>query len=69
VQEIGKTKLKGEVVMLKMSYSLARAAGWDEGDKNMKKNGRTMWNEDDWNASCRKFYELMQFITDEETKE
>ena len=35
-----------------MTYDLAMAASRDEGNRSMRKAGRTKWNVDDWNAAC-----------------
>lgn len=34
-----------------MDYKLAHAIGWDAGNASMRKAGRTVWSEDDYNAS------------------
>lgn len=39
--------------------AIARAAGWDAGDRSMRAAGRSAWNEDDWNAACETFDRLM----------
>lgn len=39
---------------------LARAAGWDAGNRSMRDAGRTRWNEDDWNEAARTTNELMR---------
>lgn len=40
-------------------YKLAHAAAWDAGTANMRKHGRTQWDQDDWNAMCAEFNRLM----------
>ncbi len=42
---------------------MAHAAAWDEGNRSAKKNGRKEWKEEDWNAACRKFEEIMPLDT------
>jgi hypothetical protein len=32
--------------------SLIRASAWDAGNASMRAGNRTVWNEDDYNASC-----------------
>ena len=41
-----------------LDYKLIHAAGWDAGNRSMQANGRTSWNEDDWNAACAEFARL-----------
>lgn len=36
----------------KSDVATARAVGQDAGNRNARKNGRTVWNEDDWNAAA-----------------
>jgi hypothetical protein len=36
---------------LTMTYEIALAAGKDAANRNMRQNGRTVWNEDDYNAA------------------
>jgi hypothetical protein len=35
-----------------MNYKLAMAAGRDAATRNMRKAGRSEWNEDDWNVAA-----------------
>ena len=35
--------------------SIAHAAGWDAGDRNMRKHGRVKWNDDDWNVAAETY--------------
>lgn len=41
-----------------MTRETARAAAMDAGNRNMRENGRTKWNEDDWNVAAREFNRL-----------
>uniref|UniRef100_A0A6M3JQ92 Uncharacterized protein n=1 Tax=viral metagenome TaxID=1070528 RepID=A0A6M3JQ92_9ZZZZ len=38
--------------MLKITREIARSIGRDAANRNMKKGGRTEWNEDDWNVGA-----------------
>ena len=38
---------------MKITKSTAYAVGQDAGNRNMKKNGRIRWNEEDWNAAAK----------------
>ena len=49
--------MKGKRPMT-MTYQIAMAAARDEGNRHMRKHGRTVWNEDDWNAMCAEFNRL-----------
>ena len=51
---------------IKMNYKLAMAYGQDEGNRNMLKNSRVMWNEEDWNRAAEAFKGLWG---DEDRKE
>ena len=44
---------------MKMTYKIAMAAGQDAGNRNMKKAGRTAWNEEDWNVAAALVAKLM----------
>ena len=33
---------------------MAMLAGMDEGNRNMRKEGRTAWNENDWDIAAKK---------------
>jgi hypothetical protein len=35
-----------------MTYKIAMAAGRDAANRNMKANGRTVWNEEDYNIAA-----------------
>ncbi len=35
-----------------MDYKLAMACGQDKDTRNMRKNGRKAWNEEDWNIAA-----------------
>lgn len=39
--------------------AVCRAAAWDAGTRSMKANGRTVWNEDDFNAAAREYEQLI----------
>lgn len=39
-------------------YKFAHSAGWDAGNRSMRKAGRSKWNDDDWNAACAEFERL-----------
>ena len=51
-----------EGVMRKITYNMAMAAGWDEGDRSAKKAGRKKWNRSDWNAAAKKANELLDLM-------
>lgn len=42
-----------------MNYIFAHAIAKDEADRNMRKQGRTKWNEKDWNIAAKRFNEIM----------
>jgi hypothetical protein len=42
-----------------MTYKIAMAAGQDAGNRNMKKAGRTSWNEDDFNVAAEVTQKLL----------
>lgn len=46
---------------IKWTWELARAAAQDEGNRNMRRNGRTEWNHEDYNAAAR----LLNTLADE----
>jgi hypothetical protein len=50
------------MMKIKWTYQLARAAAQDEGNRNMKRNGRSEWNEDDYNAASNKLNSLVDCI-------
>jgi hypothetical protein len=41
-----------------MTLEIARAAAMDAADRQMHKNGRTRWNEADYNLASTRFCEL-----------
>jgi len=45
-----------------MAVTLTRALAWaaatDEANRHMRRNGRSAWNEDDYNVACEAFYRL-----------
>jgi hypothetical protein len=45
-----------------LTYAIARAAGQDEGNRNMRKNGRTQWNEEDYSVASKKTNELIDLL-------
>jgi hypothetical protein len=44
--------------MIQMNYKPAHAAAMDEGNRHMRKNGRNVWTEDDYNACAEEFNRL-----------
>lgn len=44
--------------MIEMTRTLANAAAMDAANRNMRKNGREQWNEDDYNIASREFNRL-----------
>lgn len=42
------------------AYALAQAAGRDAGIRSAACNGRTQWDEEDWNHACETFAGMMQ---------
>jgi hypothetical protein len=45
---------------MKATAAIARAAGQDAGNRNMKANGRTAWNEADWNVAAETMQRIME---------
>jgi len=43
---------------VKLTKETARAAATDAGNRSMRKAGRTIWNEDDYNAAVDEFDRL-----------
>ena len=41
-----------------MTQDLARAAGMDTADRNMRQAGRTEWSEEDWNDAVAEYDRL-----------
>lgn len=51
-----KDEKRGEVLtMSPITYAIVHAAAWDEANRHMKRNGRTEWDESDWNVACGVF--------------
>jgi hypothetical protein len=48
---------------IELTYQLCMAIGQDEGDRNMRKNGRKAWNEEDYNVAAKKANELLDKIS------
>lgn len=46
-----------------ITYKVAMAAGADAANKNMRANGRTTWNEDDWNVMAAVIARLLSPTT------
>jgi len=44
---------------MNITYKIAMAAGQDAGNRQMKSEGRTTWNEADWNEAARVTTELL----------
>lgn len=49
---------------IRTTVRIARAAGWDAGNRSMKAAGRTAWNEEDWNVACEVFETMMRRIAE-----
>lgn len=47
-------------MLIKIDRQLASAAGQDAANRNMKKEGRRVWNEEDWNIAAKTFNDLMK---------
>ncbi|MFN8926097.1 MAG: hypothetical protein ACK5WM_11160 [Rhodospirillales bacterium] len=47
-----------------MTVRIARAAGWDAGNRSMTVAGRAAWNEEDWNVACEVFETMMRRIAE-----
>ena len=45
-----------------LTYEIARATGKDVANQQMRKQGRTEWNLDDWNLACATFDRLKPYI-------
>lgn len=43
---------------LTMTPQIARAAAWDAANRNMRKNGRKVWNEEDYNVAVAEYDRL-----------
>lgn len=42
--------------------ALASAAGQDKGNRSMRKAGRTVWNREDYNASCKEWARVFKAL-------
>lgn len=49
---------------VRMTVRIARAAGWDAGNRSMTVARRTAWNEEDWNVACEVFETMMRRIAE-----
>lgn len=47
--------------MITMNYSICMDAARDKGNRNMRKNGRTQWNIDDWDAAAKELDRVDQY--------
>ncbi len=45
--------------MPELNYDMCMAAGADAGDYNMKKHGRSLWDDDDWDIASKTANELL----------
>ena len=48
-----------------LNKSMAYAAGMDAGNRNMRKEGRKVWNEKDWNVASKITNDLLDKIEKE----
>ncbi len=54
---------------IKLDKEMVRAYAMDEGNRSMRKAGRKVWNEDDYNVAARTYNELMDKVErDEEVR-
>jgi hypothetical protein len=60
VVRAGAVGRKTRRVLRTMTYQIALAAGFDEGNRHAKKHGRKIWTVDDFNAAARKVDELLE---------
>lgn len=44
---------------IEIDYKLAHSIAQDQGNRNMKANGRTSWNEEDWNIAAKTMNDLL----------
>ena len=44
---------------IKVTYEIAHSAGWDAGNRNMKKYGRKKWSRADYNAATKEMNRLI----------
>ncbi|MFN8719734.1 MAG: hypothetical protein ACK5YI_02785, partial [Rhodospirillales bacterium] len=49
---------------VRMTVRIARAAGWDAGNRSMTVAGRAAWNEEDWTVACEVFETMMRRIAE-----
>ena len=47
---------------LLLTYDIAHRAGWDAGNNAMRKGGRSVWNEDDYNVCAREMSRLIDIV-------
>jgi len=38
-----------------LTYKLAMAAGQDAGNRHMRRAGRSVWDDSDWDTACAEF--------------
>ena len=50
---------------MKITKSIAFAAGKDAGNRNMRANNRKKWNEDDWEAASKVTIDLLDKMKEE----
>jgi len=50
-----------------LTHKMAIAAGLDAGNRNMKKNNRLQWNEEDWNKAAKVTNRLLDKLDKKET--
>lgn len=48
--------------MLTLTESIARAIAQDAGNAHMRRHGRKVWNEDDYNTAVDRFSELIPHL-------
>jgi hypothetical protein len=61
-KSLGRDCEGGREGVMKLTYNLAMAAAWDEGNRSMKKAGRKKWNDEDWIAAAKKANELLDMM-------
>lgn len=47
-----------------LTQEILWAAATDAGDRNMRKGGRTAWNEEDYETAVAEFYSLAELLPD-----
>ena len=55
-------KRKGCPKKITITYEIAHAAGWDAGNRSMKKAGRKKWSREDFNAAVKETNRLLDCI-------